>query len=276
MSAYLSVCAIYRDEARYLAEWIELHRLVGVERFFLYDNFSVDDHNQVLAPYVEQGIVTVHDWPVDRGQRPAYDDCLERHRSDSRWIAFLDLDEFLFSPTGRPVSELLVGYESAPGVGVNWAMFGTSGHRTEPDGLVIENYVMRRHDITENCPYKSIVDPKRTVKLGGNVHFFVYTEGKAVDENHAPVGDWRPRSATEFLSYSRLRINHYMMKSEEGYRAKRARGRADNGEAEPNIPDDVFSRRVRDFNQERDTTITTLYLPRLREALGAQVARNPS
>ena len=38
MSAYLSVCAIYRDEAHYLAEWIEFHRLVGVERFFLYNN----------------------------------------------------------------------------------------------------------------------------------------------------------------------------------------------------------------------------------------------
>ena len=40
------------------AEWIEFHRLVGVERFFLYDNGSTDDHREVLAPYVEEGIVT--------------------------------------------------------------------------------------------------------------------------------------------------------------------------------------------------------------------------
>ena len=36
---YLAICAIYRDEAPYLREWIEFHRLVGVEHFFLYDNF---------------------------------------------------------------------------------------------------------------------------------------------------------------------------------------------------------------------------------------------
>ena len=34
---YLSICAVYRDEGPYLREWIEFHRLVGVERFYLYD-----------------------------------------------------------------------------------------------------------------------------------------------------------------------------------------------------------------------------------------------
>src|SRR6185312_2800453 len=35
---YLAACAIYRDEAEYLAEWLEFHRLVGFERFYLYNN----------------------------------------------------------------------------------------------------------------------------------------------------------------------------------------------------------------------------------------------
>ena len=48
---YLAACTIYRDAASYLAEWIEFHRLLGVERFFLYDNGSTDDHREVLAPY---------------------------------------------------------------------------------------------------------------------------------------------------------------------------------------------------------------------------------
>ena len=52
--AYLSICAIYRDEAPYLAEWIEFHRLVGVERFFLYDHMSQDHHLEVLAPYLNR------------------------------------------------------------------------------------------------------------------------------------------------------------------------------------------------------------------------------
>ena len=40
--AYLAICTIYRDNAPYFREWIEFHRLVGVERFFLYNNRSDD------------------------------------------------------------------------------------------------------------------------------------------------------------------------------------------------------------------------------------------
>ena len=42
MKPYLAICAVYRNEAPYLREWIEFHRLVGVERFFLYNNRSTD------------------------------------------------------------------------------------------------------------------------------------------------------------------------------------------------------------------------------------------
>jgi hypothetical protein len=267
---YLSVCAIYRDEADYLAEWIEFHLLVGVERFFLYDNMSVDHHREVLQPYIEQDIAIVHDWPDHpKGQFSAYTDCLERYRHDVRWIAFIDLDEFLFSPTGRPVSDVLIEYESAPGVGVNWAMFGTSGHRTKPEGLVIETHEWRMEDIPVDCPIKTIVDPTRTVSPGATVHFFSHADGPPpVNENHEPI-DQLPRSSTRTLSYSKLRINHYLMKSEEEYRRKRARGRADADRSEPSIPDDVFRRREKAFNQHHDTTIQ-MYLPRLREALAAR------
>ena len=132
--SYLSICCIYRDEAPYLREWIEFHRLVGVEHFFLYDNRSEDDHRRVLEPYVESGLVTLHDWPEHPGQRGAYDHCLRAHEGDSRWIAFIDADEFLFSPLGVPLPEILRELEDAPGVGVSWILFGTSGHETPRPG----------------------------------------------------------------------------------------------------------------------------------------------
>ena len=85
---YLAACTIYRDAASYLAEWIEFHRLVGVERFFLYDNGSADDHREVLAPYVDEGIAVVHDWPLPfigrrgrgRALPRAFEHCLGAHR----------------------------------------------------------------------------------------------------------------------------------------------------------------------------------------------------
>ena len=105
---------------------------------------ATDDHREVLGPYIEGGIVVLHDWPMSRAQVRHTTHCLASTGDDSRWIAFIDLDEFLFSPTGRPLPEMLREYERWPGVGVNWAVFGTSGHRARAPGLVIENYVHRR------------------------------------------------------------------------------------------------------------------------------------
>ncbi len=31
----VSLCAIFKDEADYLKEWIEFHRIVGVEHFYM-------------------------------------------------------------------------------------------------------------------------------------------------------------------------------------------------------------------------------------------------
>jgi hypothetical protein len=209
MSAYLSVCAIYRDEAPYLKEWVEFHRLVGAEHFYLYDNGSVDEHRAVLAPYEQDGVVSLHDWPRFPGQKPAYRHCFEHYAGDSRWIAVLDLDEFLFSPTGSPVPEVLRAYENWPGVGVNRATYGTSGHSKKPAGLVIESYV-RRMSIAHPQSIKSIIDPSRTSRVE-NPHAFEYEAGRAVDENREEIEGW----FTKDFTFSRLRINHYWTKSEE-------------------------------------------------------------
>ena len=59
----LALCAIFRDEARFLKEWIEFHKLVGVTTFYLYNNLSEDDYNAVLEPYIASGEVKLEQWP---------------------------------------------------------------------------------------------------------------------------------------------------------------------------------------------------------------------
>jgi hypothetical protein len=213
---YLAACAIYRDEADYLAEWIEFHRLVGFERFYLYDNRSSDRHLDVLEPYLMDGVVVLHDWPQYPGQFAAYDDCIASYGDECRWIGF-----FVFSPTYRTVSEVLTQYEHWPGVCVNVPRFGTSGHRTRPEGLVIENYVVRLQTLADRT-VKSIVDPA-AVERSLNAHAFAYRRRAAVDTDGYPVHD----TATKSPSLDLLRANHYYSKSEEELRSKHALRTAD-------------------------------------------------
>jgi hypothetical protein len=263
-ASYLSVCAIYRNEAPYLREWIEFHRLVGVERFFLYDNNSTDDHLRELAPYLTNGVVTLHEWKVSPPvQRDTYSHCLAEHGGESRWIAFIDIDEFLFSPTLRPLPELLTEYEPWPGVGVNWACFGSSGHHTKPAGLVTESYLTML-DAPANRFIKSIVDPAR-VSDCASAHHFRYASVATVDENHYPIIGLRSKSP----SFSKLRINHYVTKSEAEAQQKVGRG-----EGWEHSQRWRASKLEDAYPQHRDDAIIP-YVPALKEALRTAVPASP-
>ena len=250
--AYLSICAIFKDEAPYLPEWIEFHRLVGVERFFLYDNLSVDGGKKVLEPWVRAGVASISDCSIplsQGGQSLAYADALERARGRTRWLAFIDLDEFLFSPGPIPLPDVLREYEQHPGVVVNWQVYGSCGLTTRTDGLVIESFVKRaRTQWVRNRRVKSIVDPTQAVCPIGP-HFFEYAEGAlAVREDHKPVRviecrGWKRRmrrglarlplietdpyalrqSSVKRVSVGRLRLNHYAVRSRQEFEQKTAR-----------------------------------------------------
>ena len=250
--AYLSICAIFKDEAPYLREWIEFHRLVGVERFFLYDNGSADRSRDVVEPWVRSGLASVSDCSIplgEGGQSWAYTDALRRARDRTRWLAFIDLDEFLFSPGSTPLPDVLSEFEEHPGVVVNWQVYGSSGLTSRPDGLVIESFVKRaRMQWVRNRRVKSIVDPARAVRPIGP-HFFEYADGAlAVTERHEPVRVIERRawargmrrglsrfplietdpyavrhSSVKRVSAERLRLNHYAVRSRKEFAQKTAR-----------------------------------------------------
>jgi Glycosyltransferase family 92 len=264
---YLAAAAMYRDEAPYLAEWLEFHRLVGVERFYLYDNGSSDHHREVLEPYVAEGLVALHDWPGSPGQFQAYDHCLASHGEEARWIAFIDLDEFLFSPTYEQLPNVLGQYEQWPGVVVNVARFGTSGHRTRPDGLVLENYLVHLR-LDSDRTVKSIVDPIATRRCLSS-HQFEFHRRTAVDENGYPVWETASKSAT----FERLCVNHYYTKSVEELVAKHElRRTAEYPWHRRPLPPLSELESLEAAVGERDETILH-YVPPLRRALANRVAR---
>ena len=105
---YLTVCAIAKNEGPYFKEWIEWHRKQGVEKFYIYDNESTDCTKEVLEPYIESGLVEYRYWPGQKQQLATYDDCFERHRLEARWIAVIDLDEFIVPMQDRSIPEFLM------------------------------------------------------------------------------------------------------------------------------------------------------------------------
>ncbi len=220
---YLSVCAIAKNEGPYIEEWIEWHRACGVEKFYIYDNGSADDTKKVLEPYVKSGLVDYTYFPGPRRQLAAYDDCLERHRFASRWIAVIDLDEFIVPVRDKSIPAFLKKCETFAAVEVNWLVYGSGGQREKTQGKVMERF--RFHAAADhplNCWVKSIVDPRRVCSMIG-CHEAARISGKACDSHLLPVKKHFRRRPPQ---HDVIRINHYAVKSYEEFLQKKARGRA--------------------------------------------------
>ncbi len=213
----LAICAIFRDEAPFLDEWISFHVGVGVTHFYLYNNFSTDDFGEALAPWVERSYVTVIQWPMPVGQISAYRHCVRQVRSQCRWLAFIDIDEFLFSPSTRDIRKILAIYDDLPAVEVWQLFFGSGGHRTRPRRPVTESYLVRG-PLTRSS-VKSIVNPRMIYKVG--IHQCKYWVGHGLDTSRRRV---TPERTTPVLDM--LRINHYWSRSLQDLETKIARGDA--------------------------------------------------
>lgn len=224
---YLSVVCIAKNEEPYIKEWIEYHKLVGVERFYFYDNGSTDNTREVLEPYIKDGTVVYNYIEGKCLQNPAYADAIVKYKNETRWLAIIDLDEFIVPIEKDNIQDFLKDYEKYPAVGINWVMFDSNGHQTRPlsgGELVTANYTRVKKDYNDkmNLHIKSIVNPKKVLAIF-NPHYAIYKHYKcAVNENFETI--YGP--FTKIHVSQKIRINHYHSKSVEEYLNKIQRGRA--------------------------------------------------
>ncbi len=142
---YVSICGIFKNEAPYLREWIEFYKLIGVEHFYLYNNFSSDNYQEILQPYIASGILTLTDWPHPHGQMSAYQHCLDTYKDETNWLGFIDLDEFIVPNRYCNLKEWLQKHQKQPSAFVYWKFFSSAGNLTENNHLVTETYTLASH-----------------------------------------------------------------------------------------------------------------------------------
>jgi hypothetical protein len=263
----LSICAIFQDEARFLKEWIEFHRLVGVDHFYLVNHNSQDHYKAVLNPYIKAGVVEL----FETKERPngiaewndlqcsIYEKIIDRSVNETKWLALLDTDEFLYPVEKNTLKACLEDYLSFGAVGVNWQVFGTSGVEKIPeDALLIENLCLRApKNHPGNNHIKSIIRPKAFASCP-NPHsmclkppFFQVTENKQHFE-----GPFSPCVSVDILC-----INHYWPRDEEFFHSVKIKRQLRWG-----IPPEACFKANDTLNQEFDDRIL-----RFRDALQARM-----
>lgn len=234
----LSVVAIMKNEGPYAKEWLDYHLLAGVNHFYIFDNESPDNLKEVLQPYVDAGLVTYTFYPGKARQYEAYNEAAQRFKFETKYMAFIDADEFIFPKNNKNIVEVLdeifADKPNAGGLGVSIFNFGSNYQETADYSRgVLERFTRRTPDdytplydgFHVGVAQVSSITMPRKIDYFYNPHFAVYYEGfTAINSN----GDRVVAHSSYPPALDKIVMHHYRDKSREEYiKNKFQRGTAD-------------------------------------------------
>jgi hypothetical protein len=233
----VAIATIVKDEESYIDEWLAFHQAVGVRHFIVYDNGSTDRTVGTIKARLRADELTLMPWAgrmVDanngsqlNNQLLALDHAISNFGPAFRWMALIDVDEFLLPKRGSTIEEALKAVDGFPNVSLPWHMFGPGGHKVKPQGGLLRNYVYRAKDpISQKknaTNFKCIVDPCEVTEV--SVHQFETRQyGDKTCNDVGRISSRKSRKMPAFYSSENLQLNHYYTKSIEEFEEKIRKG----------------------------------------------------
>ena len=227
----LALVLICKNEEDYIDEWIRYHVLAGVRHFYIYDNDYSSGSTAAKARAHNRGgvAVVVHPWRLKASagqcavgpQEAAYAHATLCYGHKHRWMAFIDIDEFIVPRQHGTIIEALDRLKRYSNISLHWSLFGHCGHVTKPSEPCAFAYMLRHQpDVHHNHCFKCVVDPCK-FSMVSNHECRTTDMGTTTSNDKGQVEDNLSRSsATGFISSEFLQLNHYQSKSLEELQAK--------------------------------------------------------
>lgn len=213
----ISICAIIKDEHRFLEEWIEWHLGIGFDAIHLFEDKGSKSHEEICEKYSN---VYLRRYENDNELReiiaPEYGNgkqvrlynwFLDTYKDKTDWVAFIDVDEFFFFEKEWDLNRLCLEFINYPAVHLFWKMKGASWYLKRPSCGVVEAY-------TEDAPFI------KTDMCGWISKSFVNVRlNKGMKTcHHANEGVCTDYSTDISIPiYGKAWINHYFSKSWEDW-----------------------------------------------------------
>ena len=238
-----------QNDQDYIQEWLDHHRSIGFNHFYIYDNESTPPYSTLgedvtitywdesyyfepIAPKLNEALIsensnspkrmmelnsniltTTHltNYPAKSNkQYKAYQHCLNEYGDQHDWIAFIDSDELIMLGEGEILDSLLSEFNEFGQLLMYWRMFSSSGHTTKQSSQITA--------YTEWFPdfqFKPFVQPSKTA-IASDIHLFsTYFQFKTVNENKEDIRLNFNQSSTH--SSNRIWVNHYWGRSRQDF-----------------------------------------------------------
>ena len=219
-----AICVIVKNEELYLDEWVDYHRALGFDGFYIYDNS--DDFEMKQWGKLKGNHVRLRHMPGEKSQMLAYIDCHRRiaDNGNYEWIAFFDVDEFLVLKRHDHVSDLLEEHCPTGKLGVNWVWFGPNHWNVPVPEPVTRRFVYRDANVAPHVKTIARVGDIHRLHVFKDPHNFVelHKKLKMHDTRRTRFsGPYNPNGPIDVVA-----LHHYNTKSYKEQVAKRHRGRA--------------------------------------------------
>ncbi len=218
----ISIGAYFKNETRFLCEWVEFHLLIGVEHLYLYCNdIDPTETKKVLKSYIKKGIVSFIHYPHKLTNKhdatTIYNKIFSVANKETKWLAFIDLDEFICLIKHKNINQFLKLYDDKEiaAISMLWTVFINYEQYQTTQQLQIEAYTHALIKYKSRPVYKSIIKTSRCngMRSAHNPNLN-NTKFRFVDENKYTV-KIRYNAPNDMI-----RLNHYHLKSRNDFTIK--------------------------------------------------------
>lgn len=229
----LALVTIAKNEEDKITDWLTFHAVAGVREVILYDNMSTDRTADIARSFTGMD-VTVIPWQLHTEtcspvlvlprQILAYCHALSTFGGRFRWMAMVDIDEYIVPKSHASIPEALETLSGHANISLPWTMFGHNGHDMAPETPVPFAYTSRAK-VSEGplLNFKCIVDPSEVTKV--SVHKFeTASMGRTSSNTLGRFAHNKRRKSDNFVTHDVLQLNHYYLMSREETEAKLNRG----------------------------------------------------
>lgn len=195
------VLAIAKNEEMVIEEWLEHYRWQGINHFYIIDNGSTDNTNNILS---SQPDVTVYYGDKRHKQSNYYNKVYQQIKDEVDWILVIDIDEYMYGRKGT-IRDYLINTQY-DAVEIDWTLFTSNGHEKQPKSV--------RKSFTQVSNYHESKYKEKSIARSACV--------KALDVHIHQIKGKSVKNPPE------LGFNHYRIMSFEYFsKVKMTRGAAD-------------------------------------------------
>jgi hypothetical protein len=154
-----------RDE-KHIKEWVAHHLNLGFDFIYIFDHKSLEP---IEAQFKQNPKIKIE--RIDKLEN-IKNTCMKKAVILAKgydWMIYLDADEFLVLNNHTTIQEFILSYNDINQIILNWVFFGSNFLSTEPQGMMLENYIRCHAGINKHV--KSLVRPNTVIDIY-NAHVY--------------------------------------------------------------------------------------------------------